>query len=94
MLASNNNVVAGQAAGNLRSQCLIPLRWCILRRMEKKNPAAVELGRAGGLARKKALSAAQRKQIAKKASKAAAEARTKKARQKRKSAKKGSKRTK
>ncbi len=35
-----------------------------------KNPAAVELGRKGGNARAKALSAAQRKLIAQKAAKA------------------------
>jgi hypothetical protein len=31
---------------------------------DKKNPAAVELGRAGGVARAKALSASKRKKIA------------------------------
>jgi hypothetical protein len=45
--------------------------------MKKKNPAAVELGRRGGLARKKALSAKERKEIATIASRAAAEKRTK-----------------
>jgi hypothetical protein len=38
-----------------------------------------EIGRRGGIARKKALSAKERTAIARKASKAAAEARTKKA---------------
>jgi hypothetical protein len=49
-----------------------------------KNPAAVELGRAGGLARAKNLSEKERKRIALKASKAAAAARTKRAKAKRK----------
>jgi hypothetical protein len=44
-----------------------------------KSRIAAELGRRGGLARAKALSATQRKAIAKKASKAAAKARRKKA---------------
>jgi hypothetical protein len=42
----------------------------------EKNPAAVSLGRAGGLARAKALSAKRRREIATRASKAAAKART------------------
>lgn len=46
---------------------------------ETKNPAAVELGRRGGRARAKALSAKERKAIATKASKAAAAVRTRKA---------------
>ena len=41
-----------------------------------KNPAAVELGRKGGLARALALTAAERRTSAIKASKAAAKART------------------
>lgn len=45
--------------------------------MKKKSPAAMELGRRGGLARKKALSAKRRKEIAKIASLAAAEKRAK-----------------
>jgi hypothetical protein len=45
-----------------------------------------ELGRRGGLARAKRLSPARRKEIATKASKAAAKARTRKARKKRKTA--------
>jgi hypothetical protein len=45
--------------------------------MKKKNPAAVELGRRGGLARKKALNALERKEIATVASRAAAEKRSK-----------------
>ena len=49
--------------------------------MSEKNPAAVELGRRGGLARKEALSAKERKAIATKASKAAARARTRKAKE-------------
>jgi hypothetical protein len=49
--------------------------------MSEKNTAAVELGRRGGLARKKALSAKERKAIATKASKAAAKARTRKAKE-------------
>jgi len=49
-----------------------------------KNPAAVELGRRGGQARAKALSAHQRKAIAEKASKAAARARKRKARERKK----------
>jgi hypothetical protein len=43
-----------------------------------------EMGRRGGLARAKKLSPERRKQIATKASKAAAEARTKKARKRKK----------
>lgn len=50
--------------------------------MEEKNPAAVTLGRAGGLARAKSLTAKQRRESAVKASKAAAVARSKKAKQK------------
>jgi hypothetical protein len=46
-----------------------------------------ELGRRGGLARAKRLSPARRKEIATKASKAAAKARTRKARKKRKTVK-------
>ena len=46
---------------------------------DEKNPAAVALGRAGGKARANNLTAAERKRIATKASKAAAKARTKKA---------------
>jgi hypothetical protein len=59
--------------------------------MTEKNPAAVELGRRGGLARKKALTPKQRKMIAVKASKAAAKARTKaaKARKAKRSASSG-----
>jgi hypothetical protein len=45
-----------------------------------------EIGRRGGLARAKRLSAARRKEIATKASKAAAKVRTRKARKKRKTA--------
>jgi len=41
-----------------------------------KNPAAVELGRKGGLARAQAMNARERRRIAIKASKAAAKART------------------
>jgi hypothetical protein len=52
--------------------------------MKKKNPAAVELGRRGGLARKEALSAPERKKIATLASRAAAKARTAKAKMKKK----------
>jgi hypothetical protein len=50
--------------------------------MEAKNPAAVALGRAGGLARAQNLTAEERRRSALKASKAAAKARRKKARQK------------
>ena len=46
-----------------------------------KNPAAVALGRRGGLARAKSLTAKERKASALKASKAAAKARTKKAKE-------------
>jgi len=46
-----------------------------------KNPAAVELGRRGGQARAKALTSRERKTIAAKASKAAAEARKRKAKE-------------
>jgi hypothetical protein len=49
----------------------------------EKNPAAVALGRQGGLARAKLLTAKQRKASATKASKAAAEARKRKAYNKR-----------
>jgi hypothetical protein len=45
-----------------------------------------ELGRRGGIARAKKLSPARRKEIATKASKAAAKVRTRKARKKRKTA--------
>jgi hypothetical protein len=45
--------------------------------MKKKSSAAVELGRRGGNARKKALSAKRRKEIATIASRAAAEKRSK-----------------
>jgi len=48
---------------------------------KEKNPAAVELGRRGGQARAKALSADERKAIAEKASKAAARARKRKAKE-------------
>jgi hypothetical protein len=47
-----------------------------------------EIGRRGGLARAKALTAKERKESAIKASKAAAKARTRKAKEKRASAKK------
>jgi hypothetical protein len=47
--------------------------------MDEKNPAAVALGRAGGLARAKNLSAKQLSQIAKKAGKASGRERSKKA---------------
>ena len=50
--------------------------------MEEKNPAAVSLGRAGGLARAKNLTPQERRRIAVKASKAAARARKKMAKQK------------
>jgi hypothetical protein len=50
--------------------------------MNEKNPAAVALGRSGGHARAKALTAEERKNIAQKASKAAAKARKKKAKRK------------
>jgi hypothetical protein len=50
--------------------------------VEEKDPAAVSLGRKGGLARAQSLTAQQRKRIAAKASKAAAVARTKRAKQK------------
>jgi hypothetical protein len=49
---------------------------------EKKNPAAVALGRAGGLARAKNLTDKRRHLIAKKAAKASARVRTKRAKQK------------
>ena len=49
---------------------------------EAKDPAAVALGRKGGLARAKTLTAKQRRESARKASKAAAEARTAKAQKK------------
>jgi len=49
----------------------------------EKDPAAVALGRKGGLARASSLSEKERKRIATKASKAAAAARSKKARKKR-----------
>jgi len=52
--------------------------------MEEKNPAAVALGRAGGLARANALSDKRRQQIAKKAARASARVRTKNARAKKK----------
>jgi hypothetical protein len=45
--------------------------------MDEKNPAAVALGRAGGLARAKNLSKSARKRIATKAGKASAAARRK-----------------
>ena len=48
----------------------------------EKDPAAVSLGRKGGLARKKRLSAEERSAIASKAGKAGAEARWKKAKKK------------
>jgi hypothetical protein len=52
--------------------------WCTVYMLKsEKNPAAVALGRAGGLARAKTLTAERRKKIALKASKAAARARTK-----------------
>jgi hypothetical protein len=47
----------------------------------EKNPAAVSLGRQGGLARAKSLTTKRRVEIAKKASKAAAAARKAKAAQ-------------
>jgi hypothetical protein len=50
--------------------------------MEEKNPAAVALGRAGGLARAERLSPKRRHQIAKKAAAAAARNRTKRAKAK------------
>ena len=51
--------------------------------MEKpKNPAAMSLGSLGGKARAKALTPKERRDIATKASRAAAAARTKKAKQK------------
>lgn len=50
--------------------------------MDEKNPAAVALGRAGGLARAKNLSKADRKRIALKAGKAAGIVHKKKAKQK------------
>jgi hypothetical protein len=46
-----------------------------------KDPAAVALGRRGGLARAKTLTAKERRASALKASKAAAKARTKKAKE-------------
>jgi hypothetical protein len=49
---------------------------------KKKHPAAVELGRRGGQARARALSAEKRQAIATKASKAAAKKRSAKAKQK------------
>jgi hypothetical protein len=48
----------------------------------QKNQAAVSLGRAGGIARAKNLSKEERREIAIKASKAAAQARKKKAKAK------------
>jgi hypothetical protein len=45
--------------------------------MREKHPGAVELGRRGGKARAKKLTAERRKEIAMKASKAAAQARKK-----------------
>jgi hypothetical protein len=48
--------------------------------MDEKNPAAVALGRAGGLARAENLSKARRREIAKIASRAAAKKRTAQAR--------------
>jgi hypothetical protein len=48
--------------------------------MGEKNPAAVALGRAGAKARNIALSPKKRREIALKASKAAAKARTQRAR--------------
>jgi hypothetical protein len=56
-------------------------------RMEEKNPAAVALGRAGGLARAKAMTADERRKSATKASKAAAKARQQKARRAKKESK-------
>jgi hypothetical protein len=47
------------------------------KKTKTKNPAAVELGRLGGKARAKALTREQRQEIAKKALKAAKEARDK-----------------
>jgi len=47
--------------------------------MDEKNPAAVSLGRAGGLARARVLSAKKRQEIAKKAAKASARVRSRKA---------------
>jgi hypothetical protein len=49
--------------------------------MEAKNPAAVALGRAGGLARAQNLTPEERRRSALKASRAAARARTRKAKQ-------------
>jgi hypothetical protein len=52
--------------------------------MDTKNPAAVALGRAGGRARAESLSPKRRREIALKASRAAATARTKKSKQRKK----------
>jgi hypothetical protein len=50
--------------------------------MEEKNPAAVALGRSGGLARAANLSAKKRQEIAKKAGKASGKARFKQKKEK------------
>jgi hypothetical protein len=48
---------------------------------QEKNPAAVALGRSGGLKRASSLTAKKRREIAKKAGKASGRARTKRAKQ-------------
>jgi hypothetical protein len=62
--------------------------WCYILRM-KKSPLSkylAELGRKGGKARMKTMTAEQRREIAMKASKAAAKARSKKAAERKKKA--------
>lgn len=56
-----------------------------LKLTDEQRRIAAELGRIGGQARAKALSAKRRKEIATKASKKAAEARTRKAKERRQS---------
>lgn len=55
--------------------------------MEEKNAAAVALGRSGGIARAKNMTAKQRRESALKASRAAAAARTKRAKERKKAEK-------
>jgi len=69
--------------GNIAASAIIMALWCKIDAMVDKNPAAVELGRKGGLARARAMTANERRRIAIKASKAAARARTAAARARR-----------
>jgi len=55
--------------------------------MDEKNPAAVSLGRSGGLARARNLSAKKRQEIARKAAKASARIRSKNAAERKKAEK-------